>query len=272
MNSTSHSEPNRNLAAGEVLRVEGVSLAYRLRKFPSASLRERFVRTVRAPLDQWLAGAETHEVLRNVSFTLRRGERVALLGANGTGKTSLCRCITGLLSPSLGRVALRDEVRAVFNSQVSVLPELTGRENARLLARLLYPREPAARLREIVDEALVFSGVGEFADVPFENYSQGMKSRVCLAVLSARPGGLLILDEVNENTDLFFQKKMRERLLATIATSSAVLMVSHSEEQLRAICTRGVVLHSRQIAYDGDLERAFKAYRFLNAGEGAFPA
>ena len=257
MSSTTTSE--------KVLSVRNLDLVFPLRHYRERTVRNVFVDLVSRPVDTLLKTRETLHILQDISFSVRKGERVGILGINGSGKTSLCRCIAGMLSPASGEIRIKGACRAVFDTQVGVIPELTGRENARLLATLLYPDESPVRIAELVDEATSFADLGEFLDAPFETYSMGMRARLMLSLITARPTELLILDEVYDNTDRFFQMKMTERLKRFIHSSDAVLFVSHSAGLLREICNRAIVIHRHKIAFDGPVEEALAEYDRLNA-------
>ncbi len=256
---------NSTISSDEILRVEGLDLVFRARHYDQRSLRDSFVEFVRSPLKSVVREESVLHVLKNIDLTARRGDRVALLGVNGSGKTSLCRAIAGILAPKQGTVAVQGIRRALFNSQVCIIPELTGRENGHLLARFLYPEEGREGLSEIVSEALAFSELREFLDVPYETYSQGMKSRLYLSLVTAKVCDLLILDEVYDNADEFFRAKMLTRFQLFIDGASVVIFVSHSAEYLRQVCNRAVVLHESRIVFDGSVEEGLKVYRFLNA-------
>ncbi len=256
MNSISASE--------NVLEVENVGLAFQVRRYRERSLRDIFVGTFRDPLGAILRSKSVIPALRDLNLTIRRGERVALIGLNGAGKTSLCRAITGIIRPQIGRITVHGSVRAVLNAQVAVLGELTGRENARLLVSLFYREANRAERAAILDDALTFSELGPLLDAPYETYSQGMKARLCLSVATARPSDLLILDEVYDSSDQFFQGKMAARVNELIHRSGAVLFVSHSPDAIRRICNRAVLLQDTRLAYDGEVEHALRAYGFLN--------
>jgi ABC-type polysaccharide/polyol phosphate transport system ATPase subunit len=197
-------------------------------------------------------------VARDLNLEVRQGERVGLLGVNGAGKTSLCRCVAGIYYPDSGDVVVRGRVRAIFDTSLGVLPELTGRENAELLAELLYPRRP--NRDKLVQEALEFSGLGDFLDVPFRTYSNGMQARLCLSIVTAAPSDLLILDEVFDGADAFFREKAAQRVLSMMSQSGAVLFVSHSPDQIRRACNRTVVLSEGKIVFDGGVEEGLAFY------------
>ena len=264
MSSTTSSENTQ--MSSPVLQVKDLHLALRLRRHENRTLRSAFVDLMKSPAQNLFSSQESLLVLKNIEFNVHPGERVALLGVNGSGKTTLCRCIAGMLHPSAGQVQVNGECRAFFDTQAGIIPELTGRENSHLLASFLYPNLSGKEKQELLEEAHQFSELGQFLDAPFENYSLGMKARLFLSLVTSRPTDLLILDEVYDNTDQFFQKKMTARLLNFIHSSRAVIFVSHSAELVKNLCNRAIVLHENKIAYDGSVDKAFDVYNFLNRG------
>jgi ABC-2 type transport system ATP-binding protein len=252
MESTSRSEDD------VILSLEGVNLVFRADVHRSGSWRDLFTRLASDPASAFIGEKDRLHVARDISLHVRRGDRVGILGVNGAGKTSLCRAVAGMYRPASGVIRRTGRLRAVFDTAVGMQPELTGRENAELLARFLYPEEPDRQA--LVDEALEFSELGRFLDVPYRLYSNGMQARLCLSLVSCRPCDLLILDEVFEGADAFFREKISRRVSALIESSGAVLFVSHSVEQVRRVCNRAILLRDGRVAFDGPVEEALRAY------------
>lgn len=249
----------------EIASVVGLSLAFQLRQYRANSVRQLFVDAVHNPRQTFFRPQRSHYVLKEVCLSLKDGDRVGLLGVNGSGKTTLCRCIAGMLRPDRGTIHVKGSCRAIFNTTAGVIPELTGRENGELLARFLYPDQSDAEIARLLKEAFDFSELGAFLDAPYETYSQGMKGRLSLSVLTAKSSDLLILDEVYDNTDQFFQAKMSLRMQQVIHASRAVLFVSHSKDLIRRSCNRALVLHQNRIVFDGSVTKALAAYELLNS-------
>lgn len=197
--------------------------------------------------------------LKNLSVTICEGEKVGLIGINGSGKTTLCRVLTGLYTPTKGKAKIAHLPRALFSIGTAIQPELSGRENVEYLTRLLFPFRK--RYQDIIEEILEFSELGEFVDVPFEKYSNGMKTRLCLSLISSRPDKILILDEIFNGADGYFAKKISERFLHIIEKSGTVLFVSHSLPLVELICERTLVLHKGEIVFDGKSSDAIQFYR-----------
>lgn len=245
----------------ELLVIKDVKLVFPIRVHRSTTLRDVFVRTITHPLETLFKPSSKLEVLRDFNLTVRRGDRIALIGVNGVGKSSLCRAIAGFYSPNAGKILRNGQIRAVFDTMVGIYPELTGRENAGILTDFLYPH--LKDRDEKIKEALDFSELGAFLDTPFKYYSNGMQARLCLSVLTMDPTDILILDEVFEGADRFFREKIAKRVLSVIDRSGAVIFVSHSEDQLRRVCNRAVLIKDGKVAFDGPLEEGLETYHAL---------
>lgn len=247
------------LNSNTLVQVNDLHLSFGLRIHPDASLRGHFIKLMQNPLATLLHTREAHHVLRGISFTARRGERIALIGKNGAGKSTLCRCLAGIYRPSLGRIQIEGNVRTILDPSAIIYPELTGRENARILAALLYP-DLGKALNERIDEALDFSGLGSFLDTPFRYYSNGMQTRLCLSIATCAPADVFVLDEVFDGADSEFRERISRRILDLIAQSGVVFFVSHSEAQVRRVCNRAILLDSGCIRAEGSVDDVYKVY------------
>jgi ABC-type polysaccharide/polyol phosphate transport system ATPase subunit len=239
--------------------LEDVHLVFKTTLHRSSSFRDVFTGFSKDPLGVLSSASERNHVIKGLNFSVNRSDRIGLLGVNGTGKTSLCRCISGHYAPTRGRVKINGRIQAVFDTAMGILPELTGRENAMLLVQFLYPHD-AERYLEIVEEALDFSELRKFRDVAFKYYSNGMQARLYLSLISCLPTDLLILDEVFEGADTFFREKISKRIQTLIESSGAAIFVSHSPDQIRRVCNRVMVLSEGQLAYDGPVEEGIRFY------------
>lgn len=246
-----------------IIEVQNLDLSFPLDIFHSSSARDVFIQALTSPLTFFKKTATKH-ILKNIQFKIHRGEKVALVGINGSGKTTLCRCIAGTLKPDRGTILTTTKSQSIIQTDAGFFPDLTGRENALLLSHFLYADLPEKERLDLVDEAINFSEIGKYADATLDTYSLGMKSRLNLALMTARPQEILILDEIYNHSDEFFRSRIEKRLHNQIQKSGVVIMVSHYDQDLIQLCNRGLVLHEGEIKYDGSVETALKAYRFLN--------
>ncbi|MCD5994694.1 ABC transporter ATP-binding protein [Pseudomonas sp. CDFA 602] len=192
---------------------------------------------------------EVFSAVNDVSFTLRKGESLALVGHNGSGKSTLLQMVSRILLPSSGRLATVGRVAPLIEIGVGFHPELTGEENIYLNASLfgLSNKEIRGRLNEIID----FSGLGEFIDTPVKNYSSGMYMRLGFSVAVHVEPQTLLADEVLAVGDEAFKKKCHVRIRSMQDDGMALILVTHAVEEGRAFCQRYLTLERGRVIDQG---------------------
>jgi ABC-2 type transport system ATP-binding protein len=222
----------------------------------TTTLQEFFVRAV---LGRPIHVRHAQFQLRDFNLRVEVGEAVALVGANGSGKSTALRLIAGIYPPTEGTVERRGRIFAVVALGASFHGELTGAENFRLYAAALglTRREIAERF----DDVVAFAEVGDFLDTPLKYYSTGMRTRLAFSVaLCANPDALL-LDEVLAVGDERFTRRCLERLAAFRDRRGTLVLVSHDADAVRRTCTRAVWLDQGRVMLSGDTESVLDAYR-----------
>jgi lipopolysaccharide transport system ATP-binding protein len=199
--------------------------------------------------------------LRDVSFELRRGECLGLVGHNGAGKTTLLRLLNGLIRPDAGRIEVAGRVGALIALGSGFNPVLTGRENALVSASLLglSKSEIDAKLKDIVE----FSEIGDFFDTPVQNYSSGMQVRLGFAIATAITPDVLIIDEILAVGDVNFRIKCTRRINQMLK-SSAVILVTHDNAVISRLCSRAMLLDHGNVQYLGDQNEVLNRYAESN--------
>jgi ABC-2 type transport system ATP-binding protein len=248
-----------------LLDIEELKLSFPIRLITVSSVRDVFISTIMGPFSKKY-DRSYFLALNNINLKIYEGDRVGLIGVNGAGKSTLCRCISGFYKPQYGKIFRNGKIRALFESSIGLYPELSGRENARILAEIYYP-EYLNELESIIEESLEFSDLKDFIDAPIKTYSKGMLVRLTLSLLSAKPADVLILDEVFDGADEFFRAKLAERINKLIENSRAVIFVSHYEAQIESVCNRAIVLSEGQILHDGEINKAYEIYRKFKYSE-----
>jgi lipopolysaccharide transport system ATP-binding protein len=195
--------------------------------------------------------------VKDVSFELRRGECLGLIGHNGAGKTTLLKMLNGLIKPDRGTITMRGRVGALIALGAGFNPILTGRENIYINGSVLglTKKEIDAKIDEIID----FAEIREFIDMPVQSYSSGMSVRLGFAVATALDPDVLILDEVLAVGDAAFRNKCYNKI-TKIIKKCCVIFVSHSMDQIREISDKGLLLEKGQIEYLGEIEGAVQLY------------
>jgi lipopolysaccharide transport system ATP-binding protein len=196
--------------------------------------------------------------LRGVTFEVRKGEAVGILGRNGAGKSTLLQIIAGTMAPTEGEVRVRGRVAAMLQLGSGFNPDFTGRENVFLAGSILGITR--REMDERFDEVAAFADIGSFLDQPIKTYSSGMQARLAFAVSFSVQPDLLIVDEILAVGDIGFQSKCIARLRKMRDDGLTMLFVSHSPDAVRSTCQKGLFLDGGQPRYFGPAESATNAY------------
>ena len=238
-----------------IIQVDNVSMRFNLAQEKTETLKEYTVKLLKHQLffNEFYA-------LQDVSFSIEPGESVALIGRNGSGKSTMLKLIAGVMYPSKGSVRVNGEIAPLIELGAGFDPELTARENIYLNGALLgYTKGFIdSHLQDIID----FAELQDFMDMPLKNYSSGMVARIAFAIATVTEPDVLIVDETLSVGDVFFQEKCEARIKSFIDSGHVtVLFVSHSIEQVERICTRAVWIERGQQRMDGPVEEVCRAYR-----------
>lgn len=197
--------------------------------------------------------------VRDVSFSVDRGETLGLIGHNGAGKTTLLRMLNGLIKPDAGRIEVRGRVQALIALGAGFNPVLSGRENIYVNASVLGISK--AEIEQRFDEIVAFSELEEFIDMPVQSYSSGMAVRLGFSVAAHLEPDVLLVDEVLAVGDLAFRAKCQVRIQELKERGVAIILVSHNLHTISHVCTRAISLEKGHILFDGDTEQAIDLYR-----------
>ena len=255
-----------------MIKVENVTKEYRLGAIGGTTLRDELSR-LRAKMkhqeDPTLKiGQKRHDsnerfmALNGVSFEVKKGEAVGIIGHNGAGKSTLLKLITRITAPTTGDIYLNGRVASMLEVGTGFHGELTGRENVYLNGAILgmTKKEIDAKMEDIIE----FSEVRQFIDTPVKRYSSGMYVKLGFSVAAHLDPDVLICDEVLAVGDTTFQHKCIAKMADVAQQGSAVLCVSHNMRTMQQLCTRAVYLDRGRLTYDGDVDPAISLY----AGDG----
>jgi lipopolysaccharide transport system ATP-binding protein len=249
------------------IRAEKVSKRFRLgtRQTSYRTLRETITDTVKAPL-RWAtgrggsasAGDDELWALRDVSFEIKHGDVVGVIGRNGAGKSTLLKILSRITDPTEGRVAIHGRVGSLLEVGTGFHPELTGRENIYLYGAILGMKmsEIAAKFDEIV----AFAEVDKFIETPVKHYSSGMYMRLAFAVAAHLEPEILLVDEVLAVGDAIFQKKCLGKMGEVSRHGRTVFLVSHNIGAILSLCTKGLLFHKGQLLREGPIEEVARQY------------
>jgi lipopolysaccharide transport system ATP-binding protein len=217
-----------------------------------------------ARLAEWLLpnGKQRHElkwVLKNISFTVQSGEAVAIVGVNGAGKSTLLKIITGTTVPTTGETVVNGRVAALLELGMGFHPEFTGRQNVFMAGQLMSGSvEEIARLMPGIE---AFAEIGDYIDQPVRVYSSGMQMRLAFSVATAYRPDVLIIDEALAVGDAYFQHKCMLRIRTFKEEGTTLLFVSHSDEAVRMLCSRALLLEEGRIVKDAGAAEVMDYYR-----------
>ena len=237
------------------IEVNDVTMIFNIANEQLNNLKEYFIKLMRHELF-----FKEFRALDHVSFKVRRGEVVGLVGTNGSGKSTMLKCIAGVLEPSMGSVSVRGNIAPLIELGAGFDPELTARENIYLNGALLgYTRQFIDdHLQDIID----FAELESFMDMPLKNYSSGMVARIAFAIATVTEPDVLIVDETLSVGDVFFQQKCEDRIRHFIESGDVtVLFVSHSMDQVERICQRAIWIEKGDLRMDGPVAEVCEAYR-----------
>jgi lipopolysaccharide transport system ATP-binding protein len=261
-----------------IITAENLSKVYRIWETPAARLKSPLLAGAASMFPKKSAphralharaarGWRDFYALHDVSFTLRRGEAIGIIGRNGSGKSTLLQLIAGTLTPTTGRVKVSGRISALLELGSGFNPDFTGRENVFLSGAIygLSQREMEKRF----DDIARFADIGDFIDQPVKTYSSGMVVRLAFAVQSAVDPQLLIVDEALAVGDIFFQQKCAARMRELQENGTTIVLVSHDLGSVQHFCQRTMVFQRGHMVYHGPSAEATKVYFQIEQKEKA---
>ncbi|WNX84097.1 ABC transporter ATP-binding protein [Agathobaculum sp. NTUH-O15-33] len=236
-----------------IIEVKDVSICFRMQHDRVSSLKEYLVQSLRGKLSY-----EEFWALKNISFSVKRGEVVGIIGHNGAGKSTLLKIISGILRPASGSVTCLGNIVPMLELGSGFDQDLTGHENIFLNGAILGYSE--AFLKSKYEEILEFSELGKFIEQPIRNYSSGMLMRLAFSIAAVVDPEILIVDEILAVGDADFQKKSKERMLEMMKGGTTVLFVSHTLSQIREMCNRVVWIEHGELVDLGPIREICNRY------------
>ena len=239
----------------EILQVKNVSIKYITGDFKSIGLKEYVVRRLKG--DYYVKEFWAN---RNITFSLNEGDMLGIIGTNGAGKSTLLKAVSGIMRPSEGSITRHGTIAALLELGSGFDGDLTVKENAYLRGAMLgYTRK---FMDETYEQIIDFAELKEFEDRPFKQLSSGMKSRLAFSIASMVRSDILILDEVLSVGDGAFRKKSEAKMKEIINGGATTILVSHSLNQVRSMCSKILWLHKgRQITFGSDVQKICDDYQ-----------
>jgi len=239
-------------ASRDVIVVDDAGIRFRRNRRSRRSFKDLFAGRKRRtrPGEFW--------ALRNVSFTVKAGEAIGVVGRNGQGKSTLLKLVAEVILADEGHVRVHEGVAPLIEITGGFVDDLTVRDNVFLTAGLhgMTKAEIAERFDEIID----FAEIGDFIDTPYKHLSSGMKVRIAFAVISRLEEPIILVDEVLAVGDKGFREKCYRRIEELLAGGRTLFFVSHNEKDLRRFCSRGLYLDKGQLVLDGPITDVLARY------------
>lgn len=245
----------------EILQVKNVSIKYITGDFKSIGLKEYVVRRLKGNYH-----VKEFWANRNITFNLNEGDMLGIIGTNGAGKSTLLKAVSGIMRPSEGSIIRHGTIAALLELGSGFDGDLTVKENAYLRGAMLgYTRK---FMDETYEQIIEFAELKEFEDRPFKQLSSGMKSRLAFSIASLVKPDILILDEVLSVGDGAFRKKSEAKMKEIINSGATTILVSHSLNQVRTMCSKILWLHKgRQITFGSDVQKICDDYQTFLDGK-----
>lgn len=236
-----------------IIKADNISMRFKLTDDKILSLKEFVTRKITKKINY-----KEFWALSDVSFEIKKGEVVGIIGRNGSGKSTLLKIISGILKPTKGTVESDGIIAPMLELGSGFDQDLTGRENVFLNGAILgYGKE---FLTEKFNDILEFSELGDFIDIPIRNYSSGMMMRLAFSVATLVNPDILIVDEILAVGDAAFQEKCQRRMAEMMSGGTTVLIVSHSLQQIKELCTKAIWLDSGKVKRIGTVEEVCNDY------------
>ena len=236
-----------------IIEVKNVSMRFNLAEEKTDTIKEYFLKLVTGKLhfNEFFA-------LKDVSFNVKKGESVALIGMNGSGKSTMLKIIAGVMYPTKGSVKVNGSIAPLIELGAGFDMDLTARENLYLNGAVLgYDRE---FMNLHFDEIINFAELWDFVDVPVKNFSSGMVARLGFAIATIVKADILVVDEILAVGDFKFQQKCKDRMAELLAGGTTLLFVSHSAEQVKELCEKSIWIDHGEVRAFGPTEDVFKLY------------
>ena len=241
------------------IEVDNVSMKFNLSREKVDSLKDYIFKTIKREIQY-----NEFWALKNVSFSVEKGDRVGILGLNGAGKSTLLKVISGVFKPTEGHVDKHGKMVPLLELGAGFDPQYTGKENIYLYGAMLgYTKK---FIDSKYDEIVEFSELQKFMDVPVKNYSSGMKSRLGFSIATVVEPKILILDEVLSVGDAKFRKKSEKKIMSMFDSGVTVLFVSHSLEQVQRLCNKAMILEIGKLIAYGDIDPISEQYSKMIGG------
>jgi len=237
-----------------IISVNDVSMMFNLNKDKVTGMKEYVVKALQRKLFY-----EEFWALKDISFDVQRGEVVGIMGLNGSGKSTLLKLIAGVFRPTKGSITVNGDIAPLLELGSGFDYEFSAKENVYMNGAMFG--YPPSFMKERYKDIMDFADLWEFEDVPLKNFSSGMSARLGFAIATSVQPDILIADEILSAGDFRFVEKSQVRIEEMIAKGTTVLLVSHSAETIKKMCTRAILLQKGRLAQIGSVDEICRIYQ-----------
>jgi len=238
------------------IKITDLNVVFRKYEERTPSLQKSFVQAI---LNKTVKKYSSFHAVKDINLEIFNGDRLGIIGRNGAGKTTLLKCIAGIYPPTSGEIEIRGRTIPLLELGIGFDKSRTARENIYLSGAIQGFSQKAMQILE--DKIIEFSELNEFMDMPLKHFSPGMTGRLAFSIATSVKPEILILDEVFSTGDSAFVEKARNRMKSLIDSSKIALFVSHSEELIRQICNKALVMKRGEIAFCGTPDETLEFYK-----------
>ncbi len=239
--------------------INDASVSFPIFNVKTYSLKNRIIKSVMGNITSNNHDKIVHiDALKNINLQIKSGERIGVIGGNGSGKSTFLRLCSRIYEPSTGTININGNISSLINVNIGIDPESTGRENIKLrLVMLGYNND---QINELINQIIEFTELNQFIDLPFYTYSTGMQMRLAFATSTFIKPEILIMDEWLATGDKDFQEKAEKKLNSIIENSKILILASHSKDLILKTCSRVIWLENGHIKSDGFTKEITQAY------------
>ncbi|XOU94778.1 MAG: ABC transporter ATP-binding protein [Candidatus Kerfeldbacteria bacterium] len=247
-----------------IIKVENISKSYIISHNANYdTMRDKVTEFIKKPFEiltkkKAKQSKEIFWALKNINFSINKGERIGIIGKNGAGKSTLLKILSQITHPTTGKIELNGRVASLLEVGTGFHPELTGRENIFLNGAILGMKR--LEIKEKFDEIVEFSEIGNFLDTPVKRYSSGMFVRLAFSVAAHLEPEILIVDEVLAVGDIEFQKKCLGKMESVANKGRTIIFVSHNMNAISSLCDRSILINNGKIQIDGKTNKVIEEY------------
>ncbi len=241
------------------VKIENVSLTYPVYGTNGRSFKSTLLNVATGGRLHKNSGKMSVEALKDVSFELKKGDRLALLGHNGAGKSTLLKVLANIYEPTKGVVNVRGSTNCLFDIMMGMDHELNGYENIMIRGMILGLSK--VEIRKIVPKVEEFSELGDFLKMPIKSYSAGMKIRLAFGIITNVYSEILLIDEIVNVGDANFIQKAKDQMKNLVHQSEYMVLSTHDTSIVKEFCNKAILLKEGQVKYFGRVEEALKLYQ-----------